>query len=230
MRNPDFARTDLGYLENRDLQFIIEHFPLPGRSYEEIARLVHTLPTTLESLLRSDYLFRKVCGETKLLLDISPFLLFSVLLRRNLRDHRTQPDRKIVNYIANLLSLFIRTDRLFRVQAHDPMAHEYLIDLISEGEAADSRRRFLIHSHIGNYTLFISGLFPSWIEYRHRYKRRPIDRQFYVDMGRTYFQRAATHPMARELALDDVFRRLALLFEAYQGTLNEISRSYLKLC
>lgn len=230
MRNPDFARTDLGYLENRDLQFIIEHFPLPGRSYEEIARLVHTLPTTLESLLNSDYLFRKVCGETKLLLDISPFLLFSVLLRRNLRDHRTQPDRKIVNYIANLLSLFIRTDRLFRVQAHDPLAREYLIDLISEGEAADSRRRFLIHSHIGNYTLFISGLFPSWIEYRHRYQRRPIDRQFYVDMGRTYFQRAATHPMARELALDDVFRRLALLFEAYQGTLNEISRSYLKLC
>ena len=229
MRSPDFARTNLERLENRDLQFIIEHFPLPGRSYEEIAHLVHTLPTTLESLLNSDYLFREVCGETKLLLNISPFLLFSVLLRRNLRDHRAKPDRKIINYLANLLSLFIRADRLFRVEPHDRRDHKYLVDLISEGEAADPRRRFLIHSHIGNYALFISGLFPAWIEYRYRYQRRPINGQFYVDMGRTYFQRAATHPMARELGLDDVFLRLALLFEAYQRTLNEISSSYLKL-
>jgi hypothetical protein len=229
MKSPDFACTDLERLESRDLQFIIEHFPLPGRSYEEIARLVHTLPTTLESLLNSDYLFRKVCDETKFLLNISPFLLFSVLLRRNLRDHRAKPDRKIINYLANLLSLFIRTDRLFRVEPHDRRDHQYLVDLISEGEAADPRRRFLIHAHIGNYSLFISGLFPAWIGYRYRYKRRPINGQFYVDMGRTYFQRAATHSMARELGLDDIFLRLALLFEAYQRMLNEISASYLQL-
>ncbi|MFZ0256073.1 MAG: hypothetical protein WAN46_10580 [Gammaproteobacteria bacterium] len=229
MRSPDFAHTDLEHLESRDLQFIIEHFPLPGRSYEEIARLVHTLPTTLESLLNSDYLFREVCGETKLLLNISPFLLFSVLLRRNLRDHRAKPDRKIINYLANLLSLFIRADRLFRVEPHDRRDHKYLVDLISEGEAANARRQFLIHSHIGNYALFISGLFPAWIEHRYRYQRRPINGQFYIDMGRTYFQRAATHPMAHELGLDDVFLRLALLFEAYKRTLNEISSSYLKL-
>lgn len=229
MRSPDFAYTDLERLESRDFQFIVEHFPVPGRSYEEIARLVHTLPTTLESLLNSEYLFRMVCEETRLLLNISPFLLFSVLLRRNLRDHRAKPDRKIINYLANLLSLFIRTDRLFRVEPHDRKEHQYLVDLISEGETADSRRQFLIHSHIGNYSLFISGLFPAWIEYRYRYKRRPINAQYYVDMGRTYFQRAATHPMARELGLDDVFLRLALLFEAYQKTLNEISQSYLKL-
>lgn len=229
MNSPDFAYTGLERLERRDLQFIIEHFPLPGRSYEEIGRVVHSLPTTLESLLNSDYLFHEVCQETKLLLNVSPFLLFSVLLRRNLRDHRAKPDRKIINYLANLLSLFIRTDRLFRVEPHDRTQHQYLVDLIGQCEAADSRRRFLIHAHIGNYSLFISGLFPAWIDYRYRYKRRPVNGQYYVDMGRTYFQRAATHPMARDFGLDDVFLRLALLFEAYQRTLNEISSSYLKL-
>lgn len=229
MRRPDFARTDLSQLEDRDLQFIIEHFPVPGKSYEEIARLIHTLPTTLESLLNSEYLFNKVYGQSKLLLNISPFLLFSVLLRRNLRDHRARPDRKIINYLANLLSLFVRADRLFRVEPRDRTDHEYLIDLINEGEVADARRKFLIHSHIGNYSLFISGLFFSWIEHRHRYKRRPITTQFYVDMGRTYFQRAATYPIARELGLDDVFFRLALLFESYQATLNHISKTYLRL-
>lgn len=229
MRKPDFAHTDLSQLDDRDLNFIIEHFPMPGQSYEEIARLINTLPTTLESLLNSEYLFHRVWERSEVLLDISPFLLFSVLLRRNLRDHRGRRDRKIINYLANLLSLFVRADRVFRIQPHDRYGHEYLVDLIMESEAADTRRKFLIHSHIGNYSLFISGLFPGWIEYRYRYKRRPVDTQYYVDMGRTYFQRAAVHPLARELGLDDVFLRLSLLFESYRGILNDISRNYLRL-
>jgi hypothetical protein len=227
MHRPDFARTDIDRLEDRDLRFIIENFPVPGRSYEEISQLVNSLPTTLESILSSDYLYEKVCDRSRMLLDISPFLLFSVLLRRSLDDHRTRAERKIINYMANLLSLFIKTDRLYRVQPGDPVVREYIVDLVEEAQHADTRRKFYVYSHIGNFSLFLTGLFPRWIEYRHRYGRRPVDVQYYTDFGRSCFQRAAEHPIARELELDEVFLRLALLFDSYMAALNRMSRDYL---
>ena len=54
MRRPDFARTQLQPLADGDLRFLIESFPRPASSYEEIARILDTLPNTLESVLTSD--------------------------------------------------------------------------------------------------------------------------------------------------------------------------------
>ena len=229
MKRPDFARCDLSRLADRDLRFIAEKFPAPGANYEDIARCIDNLPSTLESILNSDFLFQKVCGQSKLLLEVSPFLLFNVLLRHSLTDHRQRLDRKIINYLANLLSLFVRTDRLFRVHPDDPLSSEYLVDLISESTQADSERQFLIYTHIGNYSLFVTGLFPRWIEHRQRFQRRPVGSDFYVNFGRTYFRQAAGHRLAQELALDEVFFRLAMLFDSYRGALNQIAKNYLSL-
>lgn len=222
---PDFAKTTLD-LEDRDLQYLIKHFPTGGTNYEEIARLINQLPTTFESLLSSEYLYHSLWSRRDLILDVSPFLFFNVLLRRLTTEHRTPEGRRIINYLANLLSLFIMTDRLYRVQPHETQAYEYLIDLMAEAATQDSRRQFLIYSHIGNYTLFMTGLFPQWIEHRHRYRRRPVDAQYYVDFGRSHFKQAATHHLAREFALDDVFLRLAIMFESYRDLLNQLRQHY----
>lgn len=226
-QRPDFANVGLERLNDHDLKYVIEHFPLPGRNYEEIAKLILTLPSTLESLLNSEYLYHKIIERSELILEVSPFLFFNVLLRRAIKPTQTPKDRKIINYIANLLSIFITADRLNKVEPYDFDAHQTLLELVTEAASANTRRQFLIYSHIGNYSLFISGLFPQWIEYRHRYKKRPLNMQYYVNYGRTYFQRAAEHPMARELALDDVFLRMSLLFEIYKNLLNHIARNYL---
>ena len=205
MQTPDFARTDLSQLVDKDLQFLIENFPKTGRSYEEIAQLIHHLPKTLESMLNSESLFNKIRDRSLLILEISPFLFFSVLLRRSLMDQRILGDKKVINYIANLLSLFVRTDRLHRIHRNDKQTHHYLTDMIQEAVNADTRRQFLIYSHIGNYSLYLTGIFPQWIEYRRRYKNRPVSTQFYIDFGREYYERASSHTMAREYELGEVF-------------------------
>lgn len=227
MNKPDFARTDLDRLEDRDLRFVIEQFPQPGRSYEEIAQIIHTLPNTLESLLNSEYLYKKFWDQHELILDISPFFFFNVLLRRCWQWDQSSQDRKIINYVANLLAIFIRTDRVYRVEPREAQTYEYLVELIEEAEKSDSRRQFLIYSHIGNYSLFLTGMFPQWIEYRHRFKQRPVNMQYYVDFGRSYFHLASMHKLAQEFGLDDIFLRLSMMFESYKGTLNNLSRNYL---
>ncbi len=229
MTRPDFATTNLQPLADRDLRFLMEHFPQPGRSYEEIAQVIHRVPTTLDSMLDSEFVFRKILEQRNTLLDISPFLLFNVLLRRSIGAPRSAIERRVVNYIANLLALFVHTDRLYRVHRSDTETYEYIVDMIAEAARVDARRQFLVYSHIGNYTLWLTGLFPQWIEYRHRYKRRPVDMSFFTNSGRAYFERAATHPLAREYELSDVFLRLALMFDQYKRALNFMAREHLAL-
>jgi hypothetical protein len=223
----DFAKTSLEFLSDSDLRYLIENFPKPGRSYEEISHAIQNFPAILESILHSEELFFKIQDKKQLLLDISPFLLFSVLIRRSLVDNRIIGDKKVVNYIANLLSLFVYKDRAYRVARGDQYTHSYITDMMQEAQSVDSQRQFLIYSHIGNYSLFLTGIFPQYIEYRHRYKRRPVNMQFYVDFGRTYYELAAAHTLAREYDLDEVFRRLSMMFEVYKKSLNYLSREYL---
>lgn len=228
MTRPDFAVTDVHALRNRDLRFLIENFPEPGRSYTEIAELFDRIPTTVESMLDSEFVLRSILDSRELLLDVSPFLFFNVLLRRVLGSGRAPLDRRVIHYLANLLSLFVRADRLHRIAPHERERYSYLVDMIAAAADADARRRFLLYSHIGNYSLYLTGLFPQWIEHRHRYRRRPVDMDYYVEFGRAYFERASGHPLAREYRLDEVFLRLALLFDHYQRALNELSRRYLQ--
>jgi hypothetical protein len=224
---PDFAVTDPSRLGDRDLRFVLEHFPKPGRSYDEIVRVIDGLPNTLESMLSSDYLFHEVCDRRRTLLEVSPLLLFNVLLRRILPERRQAVERRIIGYLANLLALFVRTERVYRVDPSDSKTYAHIVDLIAETRIADSRRRFLIHAHVGNYALFLTGLFPLWVHHRSRFGRRPIRQKDYADFGRTHFREAAAHPLARDLRLEDVFLRLALIFDDYRLALNRMAEAYL---
>ncbi len=228
MARPDFASTDLGALAQGDLRFLIEHFPTPGESYETIAANLKVLPNTFESMLESDYVFRQIVDRRELLLDVSPFLLFNVLLRRSVGKARMASERKAINYIANVLALFVRADRLYRVQPNDPETQAYIVDMRAEAAEANSARQFCIYAHIGNFTLFLTGVFPGWIEHRHRYKRRPVDRSYYTQQGRSSYHQAALHHLAREYGLDDVLMRLALDFDGYAGALNHMVATWFR--
>ncbi|HKF93481.1 MAG TPA: hypothetical protein VKB53_09890 [Gammaproteobacteria bacterium] len=226
MTRPDFARSDLGNLAQGDFRFLLEHFPAPGQTYEDIAANIQSMPSTLESLLSSDYAFREIVNRRGLLLDVSPFLLFNVLLRRSLGKIRSAPERKAVNYIANVLALFVRADRLYRVQPNDPETKAYIVDMLAEAAEAVGARQFCIYAHVGNFALFLTGVFPAWIEHRHRYKRRPVDRGYYAQQGQTNYHHAAVHRLAREYGLDDVFMRLALDFDSYARALNYMAATW----
>lgn len=221
---PDFACTDLSPLPEGDLRFVIENMPGPGQTYEEIATVIEEMPSTLESMLTSEYLYRLIRDRTRLILDISPFLLFSVLLRRALGTPRSPLERRVMNYLANLLALFIHTDRIHRIEPADAEPHEYVVELLQEAEEAGPRREFVTYAHIGNYALWLTGLQMQWLEHRYRYGRRPVQPDYYAEFGQSYFDRASKHAMAREFGLDDVFLRLAVMFDHYKRGLNYMSR------
>ena len=227
MMRPDFAVADISRLEDRDIRFLVESFPDPGRSYEEIARVIDELPTTLESMLSARSVVERIIFDRQRLLRISPFLLFNVLLRQVMPDQHRRADRRVINYLANLLAIFVRSHRVHRVEGADADGYDYLVDLLEEASEADERRRFLVHAHVGNFSLYTSGLFGRWIEHRHRYGRRTLDASYYADLGSASFGQASSLPPAREFGLEDVFVRLALMFDPYKEALGRLSYEYL---
>lgn len=224
---PDFAHTDVSRLTDRDLQFLLEQFPDPGRSYEEIARVMDELPTTLESMLDSRGVVERVIEDRERLLRISPFLLFNVLLRQVFHTEKDTVQRRVINYLANLLAVFVDAHRLYRVEASDPRAYEYLVDLLEEAARADDRRRFLVHAHVGNFSLYLSGIFGRWIEERHQHGRRPVDLGYFSDLGSSSFGQASAMPQAEEYGLTDVFLRLALMFDPHREALQTLADEFL---
>lgn len=227
MTRPDFAWADTSRLTDDDVLFLIESFPEPARSYEGIARILEELPNTLESALTSRSVVEKVIHDRDKLLRISPFLLFNVLLRQVLDHREGRVERRVINYLANLLAIFVASHRLYRVEEVDAEDREYLVDLLEEAMDADDRRRFMVHAHVGNYALYLSGVFEKWIESRHRYGRRPVDTGYYADLGSASFGQAATLPPAKEYELTDVFVRLSLMFDPYRTALSRLANDYL---
>lgn len=227
MARPDFAHADLSRLADRDVRFLVESFPDPGRSYGEIAGILDDLPNTLESSLCSRTIVEKVLHDRDELLRISPFLLFNVLLREVLPSRPDALERRVINYLANLLALFVETHRLYRVVDDDPERFEYLVDLLEEAADADPRRRFEVRAHIGNYALYLTGVFGRWIEAHNRYGRRPVDTGYYADMGSASFGEASAMAPAREYGLTDVFLRLSLQFDPYRDALSRLTDRFL---
>lgn len=227
MTRPDFARTELQPLVDGDLRFLIESFPEPATSYQEIAQHLDTLPNTLESILTSNSVVERVIFDRDRLLRISPFLLFNVVLRQVLSDHRRPAERRVVNYLANLLALFAQTQRLYRIDSADAEACEYLVDMIQEAQGADRRRRFLVHAHVGNYSLFHTGVFGAYIEDRFKHGRRTVNSDYYADLGSASYSQASALPQAQEFHLTEVFVRLSLTFDSYRRALGTIATDYL---
>lgn len=227
MDRPDFAQLGPPALDARDLLFLFEHFPVPGVDAIEAVRRVHENWNTVDSLLESDYVYEAICDRSVMWLEVSPRLFFNVVLRRALPGRRCAMERRTIQYVANLLGVFARTDRMYRVQGDEEQSFKYLVDLVQEAAQSGPDRGFVVQSHIGNYALVLSGLFAPWIEHRHRYHHRPVNTEYYCKMGSSYFFTASNHHLAGEFGLRYVFRDLSDRFEYYRGGLERMGAQYL---
>jgi len=140
---------------------------------------------------------------------------------------RNRQEQKALHYVAHLLALFGRTERLRQVQAGDDTAYDYLVDLVAEEQAAQTTRQFIVQAHIANYALFLGGVCAEWIEHRHRYARRPVTVGYYCDMGSSRYHAASRHPLAQEYGLSQTYQELAQRFDYYRDGLEKMAAAHL---
>jgi hypothetical protein len=174
------------------------------------------------------------CGH----LRISSQFYFYVLARHVLQQGGIG-DRKLCDYVASLLETFSHASRLRAPQtqarsaesatADSSCREQYISDILIALNRATPEQAFLLRAHIGNYSLFISGIFHPAVAGQQRSLRGGPDLEFYEQVGRTNYQLVASHAVARRCELDDVFEGLADRFRDVRLALNQLSDCLLNL-
>ncbi|MEX2355538.1 MAG: hypothetical protein WD535_00755 [Thermaerobacterales bacterium] len=76
----------LEQLGERDVRFVVASVVSEPAQYERVERLARAEPQALEAMLDDPRLLRRIINDGEILLKISPYLLFTVLLRQVRRD------------------------------------------------------------------------------------------------------------------------------------------------
>ena len=107
------------------------------------------------------------CGH----LRISSQFYFYVLARHVLQQGGIG-DRKLCDYVASLLETFSRASQLQMSESIGERVEQYIHDILIALTRATPEQAFLLRAHIGNYSLFISGIFHPAVARTAQYARR----------------------------------------------------------
>ena len=159
-------------------------------------------------------------------LAISSHFYFYVLARHVLR-HAGINDRKLCDYVASLLETFSRISHLAMPHTAEARGRHYISDMLIALTQATPEQAFLLRAHVGNCSLFLSGIFHE--NTQRRTLRGGPDLKFYEQIGRTSYQLVASHATARRCELNDVYEELAERFHEVRLALNHLSEQLLNL-
>lgn len=154
-------------------------------------------------------------------LRVSTRFYFYILIRHVFRRSDIQ-DRAVADYVAEVLAEFARTERARCVVPGQTNPLDYLFEMLTALKTADDRTRFFIRVHIGNHSLFLSGVFPERIRFRAEMRGFP-DLKYYEGLGRTHFRMASDHRLAQKYEVAKIYNTLAERFQATRLALNDIA-------
>lgn len=155
----------------------------------------------------------------------SPEVVFYVLVRQALLEGGMD-DRAVADYVASLVLGFGKGARAYRLSDETHEEFHYLVDMVAEMDAAGDRRAFLLRAHMGNYSLWITGLFPDYVEARVQRRGAPPIR-YYEEMGAVGYRMASESREAEALGMAALFRDVATHFRGVRTALNRVSDRYM---
>lgn len=176
----------------------------------------------VDALLDAPELPERLLAVRTLLLPSEALLLY-VLMRHTLLRAAIH-DRELADYLAAMVLDFGRRDRAWRVDWNDDARHHYVVDILADLEQTNEPRRYKVAVHLGNYTLWLAGIFPHYIAAR-RVRRGGPGLEYYEGMGRRGFGMASDHAWSDELGLSGVFRLAAERFGEVRIALNQLSNT-----
>ncbi len=204
-------------LSAEDIEFIVHVLEAKGGP-SDLLRLL-TDEEARDLILDNDSLLRAVLDRPSCL-PISTQFYFYLLVRHVFR--RAGIDERVVaDYVAALLAEFSRTERTRRAHPDKDVPLEYFVDMLAALQNADDIAGFHLRAHIGNYSLFLSGVFPDRIRFRAERRGSP-DIDYYEELGRSNYRVAKDHRLARKYNLADVFDILAERFRSTRRALNDL--------
>jgi hypothetical protein len=208
-----------------DLDFISQTLTTSSGDRSVLVQLLSD-PETRDFILDDEKLFQAIL-ELRSCLRISNRLYFYVIVRNVLRQSGID-DRDVADYTAELLSEYSEYEASrCRVPGQDTPL-DYFFEMLAALRDADERSSFYIRAHIGNHSLFLSGVFPQRIRFRAEKKGFP-DLRYYESLGQSSFRIASDHRLASRYELAPIYSTLADRFQETRQALNDMSERLVSL-
>ncbi len=202
-----------------DIEFILDTLA-PAPSQREALKILLGDSDSLDQILDDDQLFHALMEYSGLLAVSGPFY-FYVLVRHVLREAGCE-DRELADYTGALLAEFSSSGRMRRPLPSVEEPLDYLVDMLRALRSADESTRFLLTLHLGNYALFLSGIFSDYIEHRARRRGAP-GLSYYEAMGSGHYQAASGHRLARKFDLTVLLEKLSVEFRPTRRALTGLA-------
>jgi hypothetical protein len=202
-----------------DVDFILSILGVKIGNAECLVQLLAD-ESSRDLILDDDALFHALL-ERRGCLRVSSRFYFYILVRNIFRRSGIE-DRRVADYVAEILAEFARAERARCVVPGAANPLDYFFEMLSALQKADDRTSFYIRAHIGNYSLFLSGVFPDRIRFRAEARGFP-DVKYYDAVGRTQYRVASDHRLAQRYELAEIFNILSERFETTRRALNDIA-------
>jgi hypothetical protein len=136
-------------------------------------------------------------------------------------------DPSLVGYVANLLARFVPSQAVWRLRDAQGRQIFQVTAMVAEAEAApDAERRLECHRHVGDYTLFWTGVYPEALA-RLQAAESADSLINYQQQGKRSYYLASTLTTGTDQG--PVLRRLSDQFELCAFGLNRVRREWEKL-
>lgn len=154
--------------------------------------------------------------------------LFTALTEQTFQSDLGMADPPLIDYLSRLLMRFIRADALYRVRDVEGNCLRDVVAMLEEAEARQAKPQREAYRHIGDFTLFWTGLFPEALS-RRKGRNSPDRLLDYCAQGKRSYYIASTfdeEPYREEAA---VLRRLSDDFELCMIGLQQVRTEWEKL-
>jgi hypothetical protein len=202
-----------------DFEFVTSVLPSKAGQAKGIVRLLED-GDSLDPLLDDPNLFRAVL-DLRSCLRVSLRFYFYILVRHSLLREEIL-DRDVADYVAEVLAEFSSLQRLRSPDPRDDRHLDYMHEMLEALERLEEEERFAMQAHIGNYALFLSGIFPGHLQRRIERRAAPGFR-FYEELGASHFTLAGHHRIARRMDMVSVLMTLGRAFHVTRLALNHLS-------
>ena len=147
---------------------------------------------------------------------------FSGLAEQTFETELGVADPSLIDYIADLLARF--SDSAAIIGPRNPLGRPLrgVTDMLIEAETRSGEGKLVAHRHIGDYTLFWTGVYPESLP--RVQTRQAADAMFdFAELGKRSYHLASQLGASEE---SDVLERLSVQFELCQTGLQALRREW----
>jgi len=134
-------------------------------------------------------------------------------------------DVQMIDYVNDLLLRFVRVEAMHRVRRPSGQPTTDVVQMLGEAEKRIGLAKREVHRHIGDFTLFWSGMYPESLR---RSKSSAVDDAFrsYCLQGKRAYQIAARIEGGVDRPSGELLSRMSDQFELCAYGLREVRREW----